>query len=47
MSPWKLESVHDGPRNLPFKFVQNRVGNSWDIADIEFVVVDGGGGGPK
>ena len=29
------------PRNLPLKFGQNRVTNSWDIADIEFLV--GGG----
>ena len=37
MSPWQLESVQGGPRNLPLKFGQNRVNNSWDIADIEFV----------
>ena len=30
-----------GP-NLNLKFGQNRVGNSWDIADVEFPV--GGGG---
>ena len=37
MSPWRCESIKDGPRNLPLKFHQNRVSNSWDIADIEFV----------
>ena len=51
MSPWLLESVHEGPRNLHLKFGQNRVSNSWDIVDIEFAVVvvvgGGGGGGPK
>ena len=36
-------SVKDGPRNLPFKFGKNQVGNSSDIADIEFVVVVLGG----
>ena len=36
MSLWQLESVLDVPRNLRLKFHQNRVGNSWDIADIEF-----------
>ena len=36
------------PRNLPLKFCQNRVSNSWDIDDVEFpVVVVGGGGGVK
>ena len=45
MSPWQLESVLDGPRNLPLKFGQNRASKSWDIADIEFVVGGGGGGG--
>ena len=37
MSPLQLESVQDGPRNLPLKFGQNRVSNSLDIYDIEFV----------
>ena len=35
------------PTNLPSKFGLNQVRNSWDIDDIEFVVVvvgDGGGG---
>ena len=41
MSLWQLESVLDVPRNLPVKFHQNRVSNSWDIANIEFV--SGGG----
>ena len=44
MSPWQLELVQDGPRILRLKFGQNRVHNSWDIADIEFAVVGGGGG---
>ena len=30
--------------NLPLKFGPNRASNSWDIADIEFSVVGGGGG---
>ena len=42
MSPWQLKSIQYGPRNLPFKFGQNRASNSWDIAGIEFVVVGGG-----
>ena len=44
ISPWQLESVLDVHRNLPLKFHQNRVSNSWDIADIEFLwwVVVGG-----
>ena len=37
MSPLQLESVLDVPRNLPLKFDQNRVSNSGDIADIEFL----------
>ena len=37
MSPWQLEFVLNVHRNLPSKFHQNRVSNSWDIADIEFV----------
>ena len=37
MSPWQMESVLNVHRNLPLKFHQNRVSNSWDIADIEFV----------
>ena len=45
MSPWQLDSVEDGPRNLTLKFGQNQRGNSWDIADVEFPVVVGGGGG--
>ena len=35
MSPWELESVKDGPRNLLLKFGQNLVSNSWDIPDME------------
>ena len=37
MSLWQLESVQDGPRNLPLKLGQNRVSNCWDITDIEFL----------
>ena len=37
MSMWQLESILDVPRNLRLKFHQNRVSNSWDIGDIEFV----------
>ena len=35
MSLWQLESVLDVPRNLPVKFHQNRVSNSWDIPDMD------------
>ena len=35
MSPRHLESVKDGPRNLPLKFGQNRVSISWDIPDMD------------
>ena len=35
MSTWQLESVLDLPRNLPLKFHQNRVSNSWYIADLK------------
>ena len=45
MSPWQLESVEEGLRNLPLKFGQNRVSNSWDIVNIEFFGGDGGDGG--
>ena len=38
MSAWQLESVQDGPRNLPLMFSLNRVINSWDIADIESLI---------
>ena len=37
MSPRQLESVLNVHRNLPLKFHQNRVSNSRDIADIEFL----------
>ena len=37
MSPWHLESVLNVHRNLHLKFYQNRVSNSWDIANIEFL----------
>ena len=43
MSLWQLKSVQDGPRDLTLKFCQNRVSNSWDIANIEFVWVVVGG----
>ena len=45
MSLWQLESVQDSPRNLRLKFGQNRVSNSWDITDIEFLWVGGVNGG--
>ena len=35
MSPRQMESVLNVHRNLPLKFHQNRVSNSWDIADVE------------
>ena len=37
MSPWQLESILNVHRNLPLKFHQNRVSNTWDIADIELL----------
>ena len=37
MSLWQLESIQDVLRILCLKFHQNRVSNSWDIADIEFL----------
>ena len=45
ISSWRLASVLDVSRNLPLKFNQNRVSNSCNIADIEFVWGVGGGGG--
>ena len=39
MSLWELESDKDVSKNLTLKFGQNRVSNSLDIADIEFVWV--------
>ena len=44
MSPSQLALVKDGPRNLSLKFGQYRSINSWDVADVEFTVVGGGGG---
>ena len=38
---WQYNSVQNGPRNLPLKFGSNRVSNSWDITDIEFLWVVG------
>ena len=35
MSPWQFASVKDCPRNLTLKFDQNRVSNSWNIADMD------------
>ena len=35
MSPWQLASVKDGPTNLPLKFGQNGVSNSWDIPHMD------------
>ena len=43
MLVWQLESLQEGPRNLPLKFGRNPASNSWDIGDIEFVWVGGGG----
>ena len=45
MSLLQVESVQDSPRNLILRFCQDQASNSWDIADIEFVVGGGGGGG--
>ena len=44
MLPLHLKSVQGGPRNLPLKVGKHCVSNSWDIADIEFVVGGGAGG---
>ena len=46
MAWWRLKSVVDVSRPLRFKFDQNQVSNSWDIAAYEFVwcVVVGGDG---
>ena len=35
MSLWLLVYVQDCPRNLPLKFDQNRVSNSWDIPNMD------------
>ena len=43
MSTWQLESVQDGPNNLLLKFGKNRISNSRDITDVEFVWVGGVG----
>ena len=34
MSPWQLQSLLDLQGNLPLKFHQNRVSNSWYILDV-------------
>ena len=41
MSMLQLESFANVPRNLPLKFHQNWVSNSWDSANIEFVSMVG------
>ena len=33
----QLKSIQYSPMNLRLKFRQNRVSNSWDITDIEFL----------
>ena len=43
MSLWQLESVLGVPRSLTLKFGKNQIIDSWDIADIQFVWVGGGG----
>ena len=35
MSLWLLVYVQDRPRNLPLKFGQNWVSNSWDIPNVD------------
>ena len=45
MSQRQFESVLDDPRNLYLNFCQNRVINSLDIPDIEFLCVGVLGGG--
>ena len=35
ISPWHMASVKDGSRNLPLKFGQNWLSNSWNIADMD------------
>ena len=40
MSPLQLESIKDGPMNLPFKFGQNWVSNSSDIRLAKNFVTD-------
>ena len=37
MSLWQLESVQDGPRNLPVQFGHTGASKSWNIANIELV----------
>ena len=44
MSSGQIEPVKDGFRNLPLKFGPNRVSDSRDIADIEFLWGVGGDG---
>ena len=34
---WQLEIVQDGSRNLPLKFGQNRVSNSWDMLCLNYL----------
>ena len=40
MSPLQLESVKDGPMNLPLKFAQNWFSNSSDIRLTQKIVTD-------
>ena len=35
MSTWQLTSVKEGSRNVPLKFGQNQVSNSWDITNMD------------
>jgi len=35
ISPRQLASIKDGPINIPLRFGQNRVSNSWDIPDMD------------
>ena len=40
MSFWKLQCVQIDPRNLPLKFGQNQVCDSWDIPDMDKCLKD-------
>ena len=41
MSPWQIEFVLDDHKNLKLKFGHNWVSNSWEITDLDFLVVGG------
>ena len=43
MLPWLLTTVKNGPRKFTLKFSPNWVRDSWDIADVKYLVVCGGG----